>query len=596
MRDVAIISLGNIPSIARALFEGTNFEHLSGKQIADALASSAGKPVTIGHVTFKEFTAAQQDHDSIYAILSTEPSNTADAEEFHSLELATVALHLRFLPASANRASRRPWLEDTPRRALVSLADGSRYLLTELSSNHMGTGLPARLPQSTFPWRSTKLFPIAAADQAELLSLLTQLEQRLTASTDFDELSRQWHTTYQSDAVFGLALVARDPSGLSKEIESMRRGLPQAFATGGDVKTPAGSYFAANPLGKEGVAFVYPGVGSPYLGIGSDLFALAPQLLHQFEEVSQHQAARYLHVDEIYPRQKSDESSFYRDIVGVGEVAISTALLFTMMLRDVFMVRPNNAMGYSFGEPMMLAALGVWPEPARLTEHLDTSPTFRTRLHGPMDAIRAHWGLPEGEPVRWKSYTVRATMLEAFEAIKTETRVYVSVINTPEEVVLGGEPEACQRVLAKLGPAIEIPVNLTIHCNAVHGERAEFAKIHDLTTVAVPGIDFFSSATYAPLELRRDLLSQAIADAYCKIVDFPRLVRKVHANGARVFLEMGGRRNCCTWIEKILKGKPHVTVPCDSKGMGNEVGILRAVARLVAHRVPMSLTALYKSD
>lgn len=587
MRDVAIIHLEGIRGIARHLFEGAIFDGLHGPQIVEALSSSANE-IAIGGVTFKELEAARMDLDLIYAVISPVPADEGSAEPFQSLEAAALAIYLRFLPASANRATRRPWLgSPSPRQALVTLADGSKVLLTE----HIGPR-----PSFTFAWRTTKLFPISGTDQENLLSSLNLLEQHLSTCTDFDLLAEQWHGIYLPDAPLGLALIARDAEGLQKEIESMRRGIPKALTTGGEVKTPAGSYFTANPLGKEGVAFVYPGVGSPYMGVGADLFALAPQLLDRFEEVSLGQAARYLHVDQIYPKQSADEISFYRDIVGVGEVAISTALLFTMMLRDVFKVRPNNAMGYSFGEPMMLAALGVWPEPTSLTGHLDSSPTFRTRLHGPMDAIRAHWGLPDNVPVQWKSYTVRATMMQAFEAIKTETRAYVSVVNTPEEVVLGGDPEACQRVLAKLGPAIEIPVNLTIHCEAVRSEHAEFANIHNLRTAVVPGIDFFSSSSYAPLELRQQTLSQAIADAYCKVVDFPRLVRRVHSNGARVFLEMGGRRNCCTWIEKILKGKPHVAIPCDSKGMGDEVGLLRAVARLVSHRVPMSLAALYDVD
>ncbi len=586
MPDIAITALQWIPSIARALFEGSPFSGLTSEQLTAAIASlkDAGS-ASVGAVRFKHAEAARRDGDTIYALIRLELTDEP-AEPFACLETAVLALYLRFLPASETRASRLPWLTTRERQANVRLPDGGQFQLVEC---------PGPRPKSTFPWRSTKLFPIGAKDQNGLLSKLDLLEQRL--SHNLDDLANAWRSEYEQDAPLAMALIARDEQGLRKEIEVMRRNLPKAFTENIEAKTPAGSYFTATPQGEGGVAFVYPGVGSPYVGIASDLFALAPPLLDRFDLLSNGQPARYLHVEEMYPREKSNDSVFYRNIIGVGEVAISTAVIFTMMLRDVFGVQPTNAMGYSFGEPMMLAALGVWPEPALLTSHLDRSPTFHTRLHGPMDAIRACWGLPAGEPVEWKSYTVRATMAQAFEAIKGESRAYVSVINTLEEVVLGGEPAACRRVLDKLGAtAIEIPVNLTIHCQAVHGERAEFAAIHDLPTIAVRGIDFFSSATYSPLELTRENLRNAIADAYCKIVDFPRLVRKVHSNGARVFVEVGGRRNCCTWIEKILKGKPHVTIPCDSKGMGDDVSLLRALARLVSHRVPLSLDALYETN
>ena len=586
MPDIAITALVGIPSIARALFEGSPFSGLNSKQLTAAIDSlkDAGT-ASAGSVRFKYAEAARLDGDTIYALIRTGLPDQA-AEPFACLETAVLALYLRFLSASETRASRRPWLTNEERRVNLTLPDGGQFQLVEF---------PGPRPESTFPWRSAKLFPISASDQNGLMRQLDLLEQRLPSN--LDDLAIAWRSEYRQDAPLAMALIARDEPGLRKEIEVMRRGLPKAFTENGEAKTPAGSYFTATPQGEGGVAFVYPGVGSPYVGIASDLFALAPPLLDRFHQLSNGQPARYLHVDEMYPREKSNDSAFYRDIIGVGEVAISTAVLFTMMLRDGFAVQPTSAMGYSFGEPMMLAALGVWPEPALLTSHLDRSPTFHTRLHGPMDAIRAHWGLRPDEPVEWKSYTVRATMAQAFDAIKGESRAYVSVINTLEEVVLGGEPAACRRVLDKLGTtAIEIPVNLTIHCQAVHSERPEFAAIHDLPTVAVQGIDFFSSATYLPLELTRENLRNAIADAYCKIVDFPRLVRKVHSNGARVFVEVGGRRNCCTWIEKVLKGKPHVTIPCDSKGMGDDVSLLRAIARLVSHRVPLSLDALYEAQ
>ncbi len=583
MPDIAITALEGIPSIARSLFEGAPFSGLNSEQLIAAIASvSEAASASAGSVTLRSTAAARRDGDTIYALIrSAPPSETA--EPFACLETAALALYLRFLPPSETRASRRPWLTSEERHVNLKFPDGGQFHLVEC---------PGPRPQSTFPWRSVKLFPISATDRNHLLSKLDLLEQHII--TDLDKFANTWRSEYQQDAPFAMALIARDEAGLRKEIDVMRRNLPKAFAENGEAKTPAGSYFTAAPQGDGGVAFVYPGVGSPYVGIASDLFALAPPLLDRFDSLSNSQSARYLHVEEMYPCEESADSGFYRNIIGVGEVAISTAVIFTMMLREVFGVKPTSAMGYSFGEPMMLAALGVWPEPTLLTNHLDRSPTFHTRLHGPMDAIRAHWGLRDDEPVRWKSYTVRATMAEAFDAVKDESRAYVSVINTLEEVVLGGEPAACRRVLDKLGAtAIEIPVNLTIHCQAVHSERAEFAAIHDLPTTAVQGIDFFSSATYLPLELTRENLKNAIADAYCKVVDFPRLVRKVHANGARVFVEVGGRRNCCTWIEKILKGKPHVTIPCDSKGMGDDVSLLRAVARLVSHRVPLTLDALY---
>jgi PfaB family protein len=468
------------------------------------------------------------------------------------------------------------------------MEDGGSFLLWEPDE-------PDARPVATLALRSARLITLSADTAEDLLRQLDEVAAQLRECAPLDGIARTAlaRCHLMPEHRLGLALVAHTPYELLREVEQVRRGIARSAETGAEWKSPSGSCFTANPLGRDGVAFVFPGVASPYIGVGADLFGIAPQLIDRFDRLARGQASRYLHADEIYPRGPADEAAFYRDVVGLGECAISLSAVFAMLMRDVFGVSPRSALGYSFGEAAMPAALGVWPDPAVLASRLDASPTFRSRLQGPMHAIREYWSLSADVPVRWRSFTVRATPAEAFDALRPEPRVYLCIINSPDEVVIAGDEDGCARVLSRIGsPAVPMPIPLTMHSGPARSEYDELVRIHALEAAAIPGIALFSSSNYQPVSQDSASLAHAVADGYTKTVDFPRLVRRVYAEGVRVFVEVGGRRNCSTWIEKILRGRPHAAIPCDAQGMSGDLAILRAVARLFTHRVRLNLDVL----
>ena len=76
-------------------------------------------------------------------------------------------------------------------------------------------------------------------------------------------------------------------------------------------------------------------------------------------------------------------------------------------------------------------------------------------------------------------------------------------------------------------------------------------------------------------------------------MDFPRLINKTYEDGARIFLETGAGRSCCTWIDRILADKPHVCIPINAKGTPDSLTLARAAAKLYSHRVSIDLSAFY---
>ncbi|MBX0328786.1 PfaB family protein [Oscillochloris sp. ZM17-4] len=506
-----------------------------------------------------------------------------------------------YLPESA-----RPWLarRGERRRAAVSGLDRDGCAAHVLLSAEPDSAVrPAAFAQRSRIW----LIPIAAADRADLLAQLDQLEAQ--ADTPLEELSRKAIIAYigRSAAPYALALVARSGEELRRELAFARAGVAAAFDQGRDWETPLGSCFSARPLGPQaGLAFVYPGAFSAYPGLGRELFQLFPALHARMDGLLA-DAPAALGARKLYPRRQhaptpadiaQDKAALRGDPLGMIQASLSFSLLLTAVLREQFGLRPRAALGYSMGEASMLWSLGAWRASDDALQRLRESPLFTRRLSGRREAARAYLGLPaDGPDDVWCIYIAQATPDAARAALAGEGRAFLTHINTPGEVVISGAPDAVRRVIAELGcEAFRAPFDTVMHCPAMHSEYGLLVDLNRLPMAEAPGITFYGAADYAPLPQDAEQIAQSLARATCQPVDFPRLVERAYADGARIFVEPGPASACTRWVGAILAGKPHVALALNRQGADDAASVLSVLARLVTQRVPLDLTALLPPD
>jgi PfaB family protein len=250
------------------------------------------------------------------------------------------------------------------------------------------------------------------------------------------------------------------------------------------------------------------------------------------------------------------------------------------------------------GEPGMFASLGAWLDLPKLTERFSASPTFRENLHGEKRAAREYWNLNDGgtdsDRKIWDSFVLQATPLRVREAVQKEERAFLTIINAPEEVAIAGDPESCKRVIKEIGcKHYPLGLDLILHCEP---SRIEYDRIRNLYTLPVaenPGVKFYSSSCYKPIPLRSKAIAHSIAKAHCEVVDFPRLVNQAYEDGARLFIEIGSRKFCSNLIDKILNAKDHLAMAINVKGTKDQASLVRLLAQLVSHRVPLDLSPLF---
>jgi PfaB family protein len=382
------------------------------------------------------------------------------------------------------------------------------------------------------------LFPLAVADCEEGRSQLTHLQETLQHCDTLYPVAHQTLQAFQqqSPRPYTLAIVGSTVPDLQQEIEFAVKGIETAFKTGKDWQTPRGSYFTANPQAHQGsIAVVYPGMGSSSLGLGRDLFRLFPHLHDRFSTLTA-QVSEVLHAKSLYPRQLSQPQDpsrhltrFLQNGVALCQSGISLAMLHTILLREIFAVQPQSAFGYSMGEASsMMFALGLWQDgQGQINRILNASQLFSTELYGTCEVVRQAWGCNADLSTAdvWQSYLLAASSSDVREILKTEQHVYLTFINTPQEVVIAGDPQACLRVIAKLNcSSFQSSTHSILHSELVRTRYQELVHLHNHPIHTVPEIQLYSGVTGEPMAVESDRIAQNSAELCCQTVDFPKVV------------------------------------------------------------------------
>lgn len=454
------------------------------------------------------------------------------------------------------------------------------------------------------------LFPVAADDRPELLAQLSALQQTIETADSLAVAARQAFDAWQAQpqTACTLSLVGGTKSDLLREIQIAQRTIGPAFETGEVWKTPAGSIFTTRPQGRTGkIAFVYPGAFSSYPGLGRDLFHLFPSL-HRTFAAQVPNAGQLVGEKLLYPRHlhalsapeiKQHTLKFMSNSIAMLQSGMSYSTLVTQILSGVFKVQPDAALGYSLGETTMMYALGLWSVQNNNSAELLTSPLFRDRLSGPKNAVREFWAMPPAQHNNndklWAIFVLKVDAEQAQQAVNAINRVYLTHVNTSQEVVIGGDPAACRQVIAALKcDAVPVPYSHVIHCEPMRSEAAEFKRLNTLPLAAPPPCDLYFAAQPQPGPVDSETVGQNIAAAVTQPVNFPQLIRRAYNDGARIFIELGPRSACTWWIDDILQHEPHVAASINRRSLDDHTALVKMLAQLVAHRVPLDLSALYQ--
>jgi acyl transferase domain-containing protein len=492
-----------------------------------------------------------------------------------------------------SEAHARPWLRNRvegPRHAAVSGIgmDGTTVHMVLEEAGDAATERTPRLEAALTT--SEALFAVRADSVSALQASLERLDRMAAESVGepVRRLASRWRETEDAGrgGSRGLAIVARHAEELRGLIARARAAIdsnPDAALPGPDSPEPAGNdriFHAPVPLaGPEAVAFLYPGAGNHYPGMGERLAVRFPQILAR-----QDRENRRL-LDQFAPARGAGPSPgahLGRDRNEALLAQVAHGSLVTDLL-DAVGVRPRAAIGYSLGESAALFALRAWPNRDEMQRRLERSPLFDRDLGGECRAARSAWNLGPDERVDWVSGVVDRGPDAVRDALAGRDRAYLQVINTPEECVVGGARAAVESLVRELR-CLFVPLEgvSTVHCPVLEPVIEAYEALHRLDATPPEGIRFYSGASGRAYAVTRESAARAIRSQAAGTLDFPAVIEQAWADGARIFIEVGPGSSTSRMARRILEGRPHLARALAPTG-GDEVsGFVRLLAALVA--------------
>ena len=501
------------------------------------------------------------------------------------------------------------YLPRTPRYWLRNRASGARragvssisidgsccHVVLEGWDNQPEKNSPERLaPVGT---GGSFIFAVTGADRAELAGELDQLRLLALGSpgSELAELAvTRQHLVAECNKPLALAFVARNREEFDALLDLGKNALA---AAGGEWETTAPPalrdrlFFSPEPITPSGkIAFVFPGSGNHYPGMGMELSSRWPELFRRQDGENLHLRSQFQ--PELFwncaPSGEPDED--HRAMI-FGQVASGCAA--SDLVRS-FGIEPRAAIGYSLGESAGLFALRAWRDRDGMLARMNDSTLFTDDLAGECRAARRAWGLDAGKRVDWSIGVVEAPAGRVRHALHLTARVYLLIVNTPDECVIGGDAKSVRRLVAMLGCRF-FPLRgvTTVHCAVAEQVAQPYRDLHLFTTTPPAGVDFYSGARGSSYEVNRESAADAILAQALHGVDFPTVIEAAYRDGVRFFLEMGPGASCSRMIGRILSGRPHLARPVFLPGQDPESTLLRMLARLIAERVPVKLEPLF---
>ncbi|MGE0490702.1 MAG: SDR family NAD(P)-dependent oxidoreductase [Vulcanimicrobiota bacterium] len=459
----------------------------------------------------------------------------------------------------------RPWLANSqhPRRAaLSSFGFGGSNFHTVLEEHDAKKAQPS--------WdNSLELVAYSAATRAELIA---QLESELKAS---HELARAAHTSrqnFKADHHCRLVLVVeagKFQARLKAAKEKLEAGQNPEFYGEGPAPGP--------------VAFLFPGQGSQYVGMARELACIFPEMLESLHAMGEPIPQK------IYPIptfSKADQKLQQAELTStdMAQPALGAISLGMYRILERFGVTPEFTAGHSYGELVALHAAGVFDE-AALAE--------LSRLRG---SLMANLGDDLGTML-----AVTGPLEQVEEALKkAKLDLKLANRNSPTQGVLSGSKEE----IAKAGPimkeagfsVIALQVAAAFHSPLVAGARGPFREGMNSIKFKKANLPVYANMTARAYPSAEKKAKDLLADQLVNDVHFVAQIEKMHADGARVFIEVGPKRVLSRLVPAILGDKEHVAVALDaSQGKKRSlVDLARALAELAALGLPVNLTAWEK--
>jgi len=526
----------------------------------------------------------------VHASIKSSIGHCGAAGGLASVARASLSLYHQTLPPRGAAEQAKYWLHnqaENPRRAVVasfSIDGNCLHAILAAANQQTGTG-----PSAVHSGLPAALFTLAAASDEELLTQLLQLESRLKSADDIHHLARDW---WQSRAIKAascshLSLLATDAAALAKQINLARQAVSEQRSIAAH-----GVFYSAAPIGKKAkIAFVYPGSGNHFHNMGRELAVQWPVILDRLNQENDSLGSQFA---EGRFWQDSTITDLDHEAVIFGQVWIGS------LVSDVvaqFGLQPDAVIGYSLGETAGLFATRTWTDRDEMLRRMRTTDLFTRQLAGPCTAVRESWGLAADESVDWLIGMVGRSAEVVNIALEGKKRVYLLIVNTPQECVIGGDRGTVLALARELNCVFH-PIQgvTTVHCEVARPVEKPYRDLHLFDTTPPEGVSFYSSVWGQSYAVNSASCADSILQQALQSFDYTKVIESAYADGVRIFIEMGPGASCTRMIDQILGQRTHLAKAICVPSQDDVLNVIELLARLHAEGLELDLAPLFNQQ
>jgi len=286
----------------------------------------------------------------------------------------------------------------------------------------------------------------------------------------------------------------------------------------------------------EKIAYLFPGQGSQFIGMGKDLvasFPAAKEIFQQMDELCGKPLSRLCFEGPV------EELTLTENL----QPAITAVTLAGLSGLQASGVQPHVSAGHSLGEYAALVSAGIVraEDALRLVQKRGQLMHRESLSHpGTMAAVI---GLP----------------VETVERIVAESRgddiLAVANHNTAEQIVITGQEEPVSRTIQAVkkegAKAVPLKVSGAWHCLLMEGAVGEFRAFMDEIPFSRPTSRMLFNAT-GDAEKDPETMKEIMAKQLVSPVKWYDIVRQMVSEGVQTFVEVGPKKVLTGLVRKIV--------------------------------------------
>jgi polyketide-type polyunsaturated fatty acid synthase PfaA len=475
----------------------------------------------------------------------------------------------------------RPWIQgkDQPRRASVSSFGfgGTNFHLTleEYTGKRSHSPRDRALP--------SELVVLCEQDRAALARSARDLAASSVKAGVLAHIARETQGRFRSDARCRLAIVASSEEDLAAKLTQAAEKVDKS--AGGSFVLPGSAYFSEEAPRSSGVAFLFSGQGSQYVGMGGDLAMTFDGARAVWDEEAGAKVGDAALHEVVFPRpvfsdedreaasQRLRATEWAQPAIG----AVSASLL--ALLRSIGL-KPDCVGGHSFGEVSALYAAGV----------LDRASFLKVaRERGELMA-RAANGAASG-------MTAVTAPLDKVESVLQGSEAVVANHNDPRQVVVSGTIAAIEDAEKRFAAAglktQRLPVAAAFHSPVVAPSVEPFTRSLEGVVFQRATLPVFANATADVYPAEPAAMRAQLGSSIAKRVRFVEMVEAMYARGVRTFVEVGPGSVLTAMVGRICGDRPHLAVALDRPGKNGVATLWQGLAQVAVAGHPVDFTGLW---